>query len=94
MTPPARWYHGTTPEFWQQIEAEGALWGRQGGKADRCTYLAADREEAECYGGVVLEVQYVPGTHTDNYVDECWQMRVYGPIPISDVKRVDSQHAE
>ncbi len=24
---PSRWYHGTTPENWAKIQAEGVLWG-------------------------------------------------------------------
>lgn len=84
------WYHGTTSEFWAIIQKEGVLWGRQDGPS-RCTYLAADKEEAACYGNIVLEVEYVPGSGTDNYVPDCWQMRVYDPIPLDRVKVVSDE---
>lgn len=69
-------------------------------EVDRCTYLAVDLEEAKQYGEVVLEVEYNPfnedgSIRTDkrhsplnNYISECWQMRVYEPIPIENIKIV------
>ena len=69
-------------------------------EVDRCTYLAVDLEEAKQYGEVVLEVEYTPFNEDgsirtgkgyrplNNYVPECWQMRVYEPIPIENIKIV------
>jgi len=47
-----------------------------------------------CHGDVLLEVVYEPGQTDekdipwDNYVEGCWQFRVYKPIPIQDVRRI------
>ena len=90
-------YHGTNKENWEAIQKEGVLYGRRfmtdkdGNivkEVDRCTYLAVDKEEAECYGEVVLQVEYNPATHPhmNNYIDGCWQVRVYEPIPISNIQ--------
>jgi len=68
-------------------------------EVDRCTYLATDLEEAKHYGEVILEVEYNPhvngkikrdkrGIQLNNYNPESWQIRVYEPIPLSDVKLV------
>ena len=52
----------------------------------RCTYLAIDLEEAKCYGGVILQVQYDSfSSKHNNYKENCWQIRVYEPIPLSNV---------
>ena len=65
----------------------------------RCTYLAVDEEEASCYGNVVLKVEYTPfdekgniksdshGT-LNNYIPDCWEIRVYEPIPIENVQHL------
>lgn len=105
-----RWYHGTTRENWNAIQKEGVLFGRrfivdnEGNpirKVDRCTYLTNSLEEAKCYGGVVLEVEYNPfdengrirkgkrGLPTNNYNPDSWQMRVYEPIAIDNVKLLE-----
>ena len=90
-------YHGTSKENWEEIQKEGVLYGRryvidgnEKHEINRCTYLAVDREEAECYGDIVLEVEYDPFEHKNknNYIDDCWQMRVYEPIPIKNVKKI------
>ena len=91
-------YHGTSKENWNTIQKEGILWGRRyittnnGIKeVDRCTYLAVDKEEAEQYGDVVLKVEYNPfinPTH-NNYIENCWQVRVYEPIPLTDIERIN-----
>ena len=89
-------YHGTSKENWTAIQQEGFLYGRRyiidnNGKpikeVDRCTYLATDLEEAKCYGEVVLQVEYNPFlSKRNNYKDGCWQVRVYEPISIEQIK--------
>jgi RNA:NAD 2'-phosphotransferase (TPT1/KptA family) len=98
-----KWYHGTSEDVWQIIQQEGVLFGRrfvEGREVSRCTYLTNVLNEARCNGDVVLEVEYNPlnedGTiRTDeigalnNYSPNEWQMRVYEPIPIENVKRIE-----
>lgn len=92
-------YHGTTQENWDKIQEEGFLFGRRyitdtkGNRlkeVDRCTYLAVDIEEAQYYGDVLLLVEYDPTKNKErnNYVEGCWQVRVYEPIPIDNIKIV------
>ncbi len=88
-------YHGTNKEIWDTIQKEGILFGRRispitGEELSRCTYLAVDKEEAACYGDVVLQVEYNPFEHPkmNNYINGCWQVRVYEPISIKDVKLI------
>ena len=92
-------YHGTTEENWKKIQNEGVLYGRRyvlnndgtiQKEVDRCTYLAVEKKEAKCYGNVVLEVEYDPFLHKDknNYMEGCWQVRVYEPINLKNVKRI------
>ena len=89
-------YHGTSKEKWDAIQKEGVLFGRRyitdnkGNiirEVNRCTYLAVDLEEAKFYGDVILQVEYNPlkNKEKNNYTDDCWQLRVYEPIPLSDV---------
>lgn len=91
-------YHGTTQDNWNAIQQEGILFGRRytinNGKVEeinRCTYLAANIEEAKCYGNVILQVEYDPfkNKNKNNYVDDCWQLRVYEPIPIENITKLD-----
>lgn len=93
-------YHGTSKENWAAIQKEGILFGRRfivdndGNpikEVDRCTYLAVDKEEAEQYGDVVLKVEYSPfqTPKHNNYIDGCWQVRVYEPIPLTDIERIN-----
>lgn len=94
-------YHGTSQENWKAIQQEGFLYGRRyitdsNGKTvkeiNRCTYLATDLEEAEHYGDVVLQVEYDPKNSThNNYIDGCWQLRVYEPIPLSQIKLLEAR---
>lgn len=80
-----RMYHGT--EFWGKIQEEGVLWGRRG-TASRCTYLTPSRRIASRYGSTVLQVEFDPETDIpNNWFDECWQCRVYAPIPLSRVRK-------
>ena len=88
-------YHGTSKDNWDNIQKEGILFGKRispitGKEVSRCTYLAVDKEEAACYGDVVLQVEYDPTKHPkmNNYIDGCWQVRVYEPISIDNIKRV------
>lgn len=93
-----KFYHGTSEENWKRIQEEGILYGRRyitdgdGGashEVSRCTYLATDFEEAKCYGEVVLEVEFDPSeSKHNNYCEGCWQVRVYEPIPLSNIKRI------
>lgn len=71
-----RWYHGTTPENWAKIQAEGVLWGwpcprcfpetrncsqPKSIQSCRYTYLTPDLDIAQTMGGsVILEVEYEP----------------------------------
>ena len=92
-------YHGTNKENWEAIQKEGVLFGKRCitdnddniiKEVSRCTYLATDFEEAKFYGDVVLQVEYDPLAHKEknNYIDGCWQVRVYEPIPISKIKEI------
>ena len=91
-------YHGTSEENWAAIQKEGILYGRRfvtdsnGNiikEVDRCTYLAVDVEEAKCYGDVILEVEYDPySSRHNNYTEDCWQLRVYEPISIDNIRRI------
>ena len=93
-------YHGTSKENWGAIQKEGFLWGRRyitgsdGNilkEVDRCTYLAVEKEEARCYGDVVLKVEYDPtSSKHNNYKEGCWQVRVYEPIPLSQIKELNT----
>lgn len=97
-------YHGTSKENWEIIQNEGILYGRRyitdsdGNtlkEVDRCTYLAVDKEEAQRYGEVVLEVEYDPtNSKHNNYKEDCWQVRVYEPISLSQVKVLNTRKEE
>lgn len=89
-------YHGTSKEAWEKIQQEGVLYGRrfivddEGNvikEVNRCTYLAVDVEEAMHYGDIILKVEYDAISHRkkNNYIEGCWQIRVYEPIPLSQV---------
>ena len=88
-------YHGTSENKYKEIMEEGVLYGKRGTfngrEIDRCTYLAVDKEEAECYGDVLLEVEYDPfkNKKKNNYIEDCWQIRVYEPIAIANIKRIE-----
>ena len=95
-------YHGTSEENWKKIQNEGILYGRRyvtdsnGNiikEVDRCTYLAVEKEEAQCYGNVILEVKYNPfkSPKHNNYIEGCWQVRVYEPIPLSEIKECNAR---
>lgn len=77
-------YHGTSEENWKKIQKSRQLFD------GHCTYLATDKEEALCYGCVLLEIEYDPTKNPDmnNYCEDCWQFRVYEPIELSKIKRL------
>ena len=92
-------YHGTTKENWNNIQKEGILFGRRyitdndGNiikEVSRCTYLALNKEEAKQYGDIILEVEYDPFVNPglNNYTLNCWQVRVYEPIHLTNVKKL------
>ena len=93
-----KFYHGTSKENWEAIQKEGILYGRRyvlnndgsiNHEVDRCTYLAVDKEEAKCYGEIVLEVEYDPfQSKHNNYIEGCWQVRVYEPISLNQIKKL------
>lgn len=98
-----KFYHGTNSEAWENIQKEGFLFGKRtiiDGEFERlipgynislCAYLTDDPEEAKCYGEVLLEVEYDPTKNPkdNNYTEGCWQFRVYEPIPLDKIKRID-----
>lgn len=83
-------YHGTTEENWKRIQEKGVLFGVREFAKSRVTYHATDIDEAKQYGEVLLQVEYNPLEHQDmnNYVDGCWQIRVYEPIKIENIIRI------
>ena len=83
-----KFYHGTSKENWKRIQEEGILFGIRDKCPSRCTYLTPILEESKSYGEVILEVEYNPydNPKMNNYVEDCWQVRVYEPIPISNIK--------
>lgn len=96
-------YHATSRENWEKIQEEGVLFGRRyivdktGKKVikevNRCTYLAVELEDAVPFGDVLLQVEYDPFKDKgrrlhNNYIEGCWQIRVYEPIPLEDVKLI------
>lgn len=97
-------YHGTSHEKWNKIQDEGVLWGgdiwhKTGGKEGyRYTYLTPEREIAENFGDVLLEVDYKPTgiAGVDNYGFDpppgqvCWQFSVFVPIPLGKIKMVST----
>lgn len=91
-------YHGTTEEYWEEIQKEGVLWGRknqlwESRELSRITWLAVRKEHAGIYNDkgitnipcVILEVDYpdLKDVHPD-----CWQITEDRPIPISRVRKI------
>lgn len=84
-----KFYHWTTKENREKIKSEWVLrWVRNA--PSRCTYLAVDKEEAKQYWDVVLEVEYNLSKHRNrnNYEEWCWQVRVYEPISIKNIREL------
>lgn len=82
-------YHSTTKENYEKILKEGVLFGERN-TPSRCTYLAVNKEDAIGYGEILLEVEYNPFENRcqNNFNPESWQLRVYEPISINNVKIV------
>jgi hypothetical protein len=90
-----KFYHATSEDLWTDIQKEGVLFGRRYivddvtrkpiKEVSRCTYLALKQEDAEEFGDVILEVEYNP---FNNYSPDSWQLRVYEPISLENVKRI------
>ncbi len=87
-----KFYHGTNQYGLSQIKKDGFLLHNRATKENPnmspCTYLAIEKEEAKKYGDVLLEVEYNPliNKELNNYKDDCWQLRVYEKIYISNIK--------
>lgn len=80
-------YHGCHKAAWDIAVRRGYLLHDRG-EATPCTYLAVEEKEARMYGDTVLRVEYEPCKGDDNYNEGCWQMRVYVPIPLSNVTKL------
>lgn len=85
------WYHGTTREAWEQIVKDGFLWGKPKNSNRRFTYLAREKEEANLYGEVTIQVNYNPedDLENNNYTPECLDMKVSSQISISRLKKIN-----
>ncbi len=75
-------YHGTNEHGLSETLKHGYLLHTRNNNASPCVYLAKELEEAKQYGNVILKVEYDPNKNPsmNNYVDGCWQLRVYEPI--------------
>lgn len=80
-------YHGTSHDIWNEIAKEGVIWGVRNAPS-RCTYLTPDRDEAEQYGPIIIEIDYDPTEGKNNWQEGAWQCREYEPIPLSKVTRM------
>lgn len=87
-------YHGLSKEKWEKTAKQGYLLHDRTSKeypnASPVVYLAIDKKEASMYGEVLLEIEYNPYTNPkfNNYINGCWQFRVYEPIPLTKVKQI------
>ena len=75
-----KFYHSTSTEKWGKIQCEGVLFGVRNAPS-RCTYLAINTKDCP-ENDILLEVEYNPfvNPHKNNYINNCWQCRVYEPI--------------
>lgn len=86
-------YHGTSEAFWQEIQDEGALWGRKGQYwcsklMSRVTWFTPYPDEARMWGEVVLAVKF-PKLDVDQFNrEDDWQFTYYEPIPLAFVRRI------
>jgi len=96
-------------ENFEEIEGEGVTGMRRldidiNKEGYRYTYLSPEKDYAEQYGDVLLEVVYAPkgggaedenGEVYDNYGFDppkgqfCWQFSVFQPIPLKRVRRIN-----
>lgn len=87
-------YHACRKEPWgKAIEKNYLLHDRSTPSypnVSPCTYLAITRENA-FYSiskpDILLLIDYDPSTNPqqNNYAEDCWQLRVYEPIPLNKV---------
>lgn len=75
-------YHGTDKHGLEETERQGYLLHKRAQGMSHCVYLAVDIEEARQYGDVLMRVEYDPQKNKsmNNYLEGCWQFRVYEPI--------------
>jgi hypothetical protein len=89
-----KFYHGTDKEGHEFTQKQGYLLYPRATKEfpniSPCVYLAVDLEEAQQYGDHIYEVEYNPTINPakNNYNSESWQVRVYEPIPLNQVKLI------
>lgn len=83
-----KFYHGTSYETWEKIQEEGILYGKSDKNDFRSTHLSFNPEMAECFGDVVLEVEYDPTVNpyknTYSYSDG-FAIRVEEAIPLENI---------
>jgi len=86
-----KFYHSTSVKNWEKIQYEKVLFGVRDATIEfspsRCTYLAVNTKDCP-KNDVLLEVEYNPfiNPNENNYINNCWQCRVYEPI--SQFKRI------
>jgi len=77
-------FHGTTPAAWERIKVEGLKAGNEWG----LVYLTPLVQEAQRYGGIVLEVE--TGDLRLTAFEDCkeWEVLCWSrePIPPSQIK--------
>jgi hypothetical protein len=87
-------YHGLSKEKWLKTIEKGYLLHDRKSKeypnASSVVYLTTTKKEAMCYGEVLLEVKYNPfkNPKLNNYQNDCWQLRVYEQIELSNIKKI------
>lgn len=84
-------YHSCRHDSWEKCIEQGYFLHNRASEifpnASPCLYLAQKREDCEgIYGDILLEVEFEPAHHITNYHTDCWQCRVYSPIPLDKVK--------
>lgn len=86
-------YHGTNEYGLSKTIKQGFLLHKRQLNASPCVYLALEIEEAKMHGDIVLKVEYDPEINKsmNNYVDGCWQVRVYEPIYNFEIINKDAQ---
>lgn len=83
-----RLYHGTSEAAWRAIQEEGVLWSPAPVNVPdppdrrRYTWLSPEKEVAEGFGDVLLEVEL------DLPRGTAWQVAVRDPIPLEKVRRI------
>jgi len=81
-------YHGTSEAGWKAIQEEGVLWSPAPVNVPdppdrrRYTWLSPEKEVAEGFGDVLLEVEL------DKLENFGWQIVVREPIPLGRITRI------